>query len=315
MNWLCFITSLPTENATLRQRAWRALKSSGASVLRDGVYLLPDLMGNRSLLDGIAQDVLSGGGTAMVLDTMEPSGSDFKSLFNRSEQYSLLLAELAEVAGDLTPVSVQDVLKQVRKLRKSFDQLGQIDFFPGQERSQTETVLVELEGNCARLISPDEPHAAVGAIPSLSIADFQGRIWATRAKPWVDRLATAWLIRRFIDPKARILWLNSSKDCSKDVLGFDFDGARFSHIGAKVTFEVVASSFGLTEPAIQRLGLLVHYLDVGGIQPPEAAGVEAALEGMSSTITDDDQLLNLASAIFDGLLTSFQKPADKGAKP
>jgi hypothetical protein len=109
--------------------------------------------------------------------------------------------------------------------------------------------------------------------------------------------------------------LNSSKDCSKDVLGFDFDGARFSHIGAKVTFEVVASSFGLTEPAIQRLGLLVHYLDVGGIQPPEAAGVEAALEGMSSTITDDDQLLNLASAIFDGLLTSFQKPADKGAKP
>ena len=94
MNWLCFITSLPTENATLRQRAWRALKSSGASVLRDGVYLLPDLLGNRILLDGIAQDVLSGGGTAMVLDTVEPSGADFKSLFNRSEEYAALLAEL-----------------------------------------------------------------------------------------------------------------------------------------------------------------------------------------------------------------------------
>jgi len=73
MNWLCFITSLPTENATLRQRAWRALKSSGASVLRDGVYLLPDLLGNRALLDGIVKDVLTGGGTAMVLDTVEPS--------------------------------------------------------------------------------------------------------------------------------------------------------------------------------------------------------------------------------------------------
>ena len=103
MNWLCFITSLPTENATLRQRAWRALKSSGASVLRDGVYLLPDLLSNRTLLDGIAQDVLSGGGSAMVLDTMEPSGVDFKSLFNRSEEYAALLAELAKVAGDLTP--------------------------------------------------------------------------------------------------------------------------------------------------------------------------------------------------------------------
>ena len=315
MNWLCFITSLPTENATLRQRAWRALKSSGASVLRDGVYLLPDLLSNRTLLDGIAQDVLSGGGTAMVLDTVEPSGTDFKSLFNRSEEYAALLAELGKAAGGLTPVSAPDVLKQARKLRKTFDQLSQIDFFPGQERAQTETVLVELEGDCARLISPDEPHAAVGAISSLNIGDFQGRTWATRAKPWVDRLATAWLIRRFIDPNARILWLKSPKDCPKDALGFDFDGARFSHVGAKVTFEVVAASFGLMEPAIHRLGLLVHYLDVGGVQPPEAVGVEAALEGLSSTITDDDQLLNLASAIFDGLLTTFQKPADKDAKP
>jgi len=315
MNWLCFITSLPTENATLRQRAWRALKSSGASVLRDGVYLLPDLLSNRILLDGIAQDVLSGGGTAMVLDTVEPSGTDFKSLFNRSEEYAALLAELGKAAGELTPVSAPDVLKQARKLRKTFDQLSQIDFFPGQERSQTETVLVELEGDCARLISPDEPHAAVGAISSLNIGDFQGRTWATRAKPWVDRLATAWLIRRFIDSNARILWIKSPKDCPKDALGFDFDGARFSHVGAKVTFEVVAASFGLMEPAIQRLGLLVHYLDVGGVQPPEAVGVEAALEGLSTTITDDDQLLNLASTIFDGLLTTFQKPADKGAKP
>ena len=314
MNWLCFITSLPTENATLRQRAWRALKTSGASVLRDGVYLLPDLLGNRALLEGIAQDVLSGGGTAMVLDTVEPSRANFKNLFNRSEGYAALLVELAKAAGDLTPVSVQDVLRQARKLRKSFDQISQIDFFPGQEKAQAETALIELEGDCARLMSPDEPHAAVGAVSSLRIADYQGRIWATRAKPWVDRLATAWLIRRFIDPKARILWLKRPKDCPRDALGFDFDGAPFSHVGAKVTFEVVAASFGLMEPALQRLGLLVHYLDVGGVQPPEAVGVEAALEGLSSAIADDDQLLALASAIFDGLLTTFQKPADKGVK-
>ncbi|NDD11676.1 MAG: chromate resistance protein [Betaproteobacteria bacterium] len=315
MNWLCFITSLPTENATLRQRAWRALKSSGASVLRDGVYLLPDLLGNRTLLDGIAQDVLSGGGTAMVLDTVGPSGGDFKSLFNRSEEYAALLAELGKAAGELTPVSAPNVLKQARKLRKTFDQLNQIDFFPGQERAQTESALVELEGDCARLMSPDEPHAASGAISALSIADYQGRTWATRAKPWVDRLATAWLIRRFIDPQSRILWLMSPKDCPNDALGFDFDGATFSHIGSRVTFEVVAASFGLTDAAINRLGLLVHYLDVGGVQPPEAVGVEAALEGLSSTITDDDQLLALASGIFDGLLTTFQKPTAKGAKP
>lgn len=307
MNWLCFIISLPTENATLRQRAWRALKSSGASVLRDGVYLLPDLLGNRTVLDGIAQDVLTGGGTAMVLNTMEPSGADFNSLFNRSADYATLLLDLSKAAGELTPISVQDVLKQVRKLRKAFDQLSHIDFFPGQERAQAESALVELEGDCARLISPDEPHAAVGAIPSLSVADYQGRTWATRAKPWVDRLATAWLIRRFIDPEARILWLKSSKDCPKSALGFDFDGATFSHVGTKVTFEVVAASFGLMNPALQRLGLLVHYLDVGGVQPPEAVGIESALSGLRDSISDDDQMLALASAIFDGLMASFEK--------
>lgn len=315
MQWICFIISLPTENATLRQRAWRALKSSGASVLRDGVYLLPDLRGNRSLLNGIAEDVLSGGGTAMLLDAAEPSGRDFKSLFNRSEAYAVLLAELTKAARGLTPGSVQELLKQVRKLRKSFDQLSQIDFFPGQQKAQAETALVELEADCARLMSPDEPHAAVGAISSLSVADYQGRTWVTRAKPWVDRLASAWLIRRFIDPKARVLWLKSPQDCPMDALGFDFDGASFSHVGSKVTFEVLAASFGLMEPALQRLGLLVHCLDVGGVQPPEAVGVEATLEGLRSTIDDDDQLLTLASAIFDGLLNTFQKSIDQGAKP
>ena len=119
--------------------------------------------------------------------------------------------------------------------------------------------------------------------------------------------ACAWLIRRFIDPQARILWLASPGDCPADALGFDFDGAIFSHVGSRVTFEVLAASFGLEQPAIARLGLLVHYLDVGGVQPPEATGIESVLAGLRETLTQDDQLLTAASAIFDGLLASFDK--------
>ena len=141
----------------------------------------------------------------------------------------------------------------------------------------------------------------------LQVADFQGRLWATRERPWVDRLASAWLIRRFVDPQARIQWLARIEDCPSDALGFDFDGATFSHIGSRVTFEVLAASFVLDQPALGRLGLLVHYLDVGGVQPPEAAGIESVLHGMRESISNDDPLLEAASSVFDGLLASFNK--------
>lgn len=123
----------------------------------------------------------------------------------------------------------------------------------------------------------------------------------------MDRLASAWLIRRFIDPKATLLWLASPGDCPPDALGFDFDGATFTHVGARVSFEVLLASFGLETAALQRFGALVHFLDVGGVQPPEAAGIESALAGLRDTITDDDPLLALAGNIFDGLLASFEK--------
>jgi hypothetical protein len=94
-------------------------------------------------------------------------------------------------------------------------------------------------------------------------------------------------------------------------LGFDFDGATFSHVGAKVTFEVLVTSFGLDRPGLQRIGALVHYLDVGGVQPVESVGIETVLAGLRETITDDDQLLAMASSVFDGLLVSFEKVQTK----
>ncbi|MGN5148609.1 chromate resistance protein ChrB domain-containing protein [Aeromonas enteropelogenes] len=122
----------------------------------------------------------------------------------------------------------------------------------------------------------------------------------------MDRLASAWLIRRFIDPAARFLWLAAPAECPPDALGFDFDGATFSHLGSRVTFEVLAASFALEAPAIARLGQLVHFLDVGGAPPPEATGVESVLAGLRASIRDDDQLLTAANAVFDGLLATFQ---------
>lgn len=304
--WLSLITTLPTENATLRQRAWRALKASGAAVLRDGVYLMPERESCRVTFDGLASEVRDGGGSAHVLRVEEPEGANFVGLFDRSNDFAALLTEIDTCRQRLTKESVPDVLRQTRKLRKSFASIVATDFFPAEAQRQADASLRELELACACILSPDEPRGREGSIERLNVADYQNRLWATRARPWVDRLASAWLIGRFIDPQARILWLASSSDCPSDALGFDFDGATFSHIGSRVTFEVLAASFGLQEQtAVAQLGLLVHYLDVGGIQPPEAAGIESVLKGMCESIQNDDQLLKAASIVFDGLLHNF----------
>lgn len=123
---------------------------------------------------------------------------------------------------------------------------------------------------------------------------------------WVDRIASAWLIHRHIDPRATFLWLADPGACPSDALGFDFDGATFTHVGPRVTFEVLRASFGLeSDPALVRLGALVHYLDAGGIPVAEAAGLGAILTGLKAAATDDDALLAQAGPILDHLYRAY----------
>jgi len=306
MNWLVLILSLPTENATVRQRAWRSVKAAGAAALRDGVYVLPAAAERRAVLEAVAADVTGGGGVAHLLIAQTTDEAPYQALFDRSRDYTELLADATQLRESLSDTTPSEALKRTRKLRKAFESIAAIDFFPGEARRQAEDTLAELEMACARLQAPDEPGFVAGTIQRLRTADYQGRLWATRQRPWVDRLASAWLIRRFIDPEARILWLAHPADCPPEALGFDFDGATFSHVGHRVTFEVLAASFGLEQGPIARVGLLVHYLDVGGAPPPEALGVESVLAGLRDSVADDDQLLERACAVFDGLLASFR---------
>ncbi len=306
-NWLTLILGLPTANATERMRAWRALKASGAAVLRDGAYLLPDTDVCRAVLASVERDILAINGTAYVLPVVDPDGERFIELFDRSEDYNKLRTEIVESRTQLNTENALASTKQIRKLRKTYDQLTHIDYFPGKPKQQIDAALQELETAVSRALSADEPHSRDLPITTLRRGDYQGRTWATRKRPWVDRLACAWLIRRFIDPQAQILWLNSPQECPVDALGFDFNDATFSHVGNRVTFETLQASFELEGPGLNRIASLVHYLDIGGIQPVEAAGIERVLAGLRETIPHDDHLLAAASAIFDGLLAEFVK--------
>jgi len=161
------------------------------------------------------------------------------------------------------------------------------------------------------LLSPDEPHETRGLVPRLDLSQYQGRTWATRRRLWVDRVASAWLIRRFIDRDARFQWLAKPSDCPKRALGFDFDGATFTHVGDRVTFETLMASFGLEDDAaLVRLAAMVHLLDVGGEPVPEAKGFEAVMAGARERFADDDDaLLTEIGGVLNSLYAHFEREA------
>lgn len=313
-SWLILIITLPTHNATGRMRVWRALKALGCGVLRDGVYLLPHRPAFRLALQAQTDEVAEGGGSAhvLVLDSESQAQQQaFENLFDRSDDYAKLVEAVRQAAGqDLQAEAPAKLQRRVDRLRKDFDAIAALDFFPGAAREQAAAALEDLEHAASERLTPDEPHAIQRRIKRLNAKDFQGRLWATRRRPWIDRLASAWLIGRFIDPNARFIWLDAPSDCPPQALGFDFDGAVFTHVGAKVTFETLLASFGLAQDAaLNRLGGLVHYLDVGGIPVAEAAGLETLVLGMRQRLADDDALLAEAGKVFDSFYLAFSGDA------
>jgi hypothetical protein len=311
-SWLVLVITLPTHNATGRMRVWRALKALGCGVLRDGVYLLPNRPEFRQTLQVQAEDVVAGGGSAYVL-VLESLDADqqqqtLKGLFDRSGDYAKLVEAIRRTADQELPSTEPARLQRhVSRLRRDFEAIAALDYFPGAAREQAAVALEDLEHAASERLMPDEPHAVHRRIERLSVKNYRGRLWATRRRPWIDRLASAWLIRRFIDPEARFFWLATPADCPPEAVGFDFDGAAFTHVGAKVTFEVLLAGFGLTDTALQRLGVLVHYLDVGGIPVPEAAGLEMLIRGMRRRLADDDELLAETQNVFDSFYQAFSE--------
>ena len=237
LQWLILVTSLPTHNATVRMRIWRALKGLGCGVLRDGVYLLPDGEEEKQALQGLAAEVMQASGSACLL----PLGSldsaqdgAFRKLFERSADYAKLKMEIDAFRADLAGLDPAAAKRLLNRLNKDFAALSRIDYFPGAAHQQAEAALAQAVAELDARENPDEPRAAAGTPELLDRNDYRRRRWATRRHAWVDRLASAWLIRRFVDPDASFVWLDKPQDCPPDALSFDFDGARFTHTGSSL---------------------------------------------------------------------------------
>lgn len=313
-NWLALIISLPTRNATARMRVWRGLKALGCGVLRDGVYLLPRQNGARDALSRQAADVAAAGGSANLVELRpaDPAAERaWRRLFDRGGEYARLTRELRRLRSEKA-LPTPALARKAASLRRAFTDLSAIDYFPSAAREQAKRLLEETENAISARLSPGEPRAVARAIRRLNRKDYQHCVWATRKRPWVDRLASAWLIKRFIDRAATFLWLEKPRDCPARAVGFDFDGAPFTHVGNRVTFEVLLASFGLDiDSALARLALLVHYLDTGGIPVNDAEGLKTILTGARARSRNDDQLLAESLRIFDFIYKAYQEARDE----
>jgi hypothetical protein len=314
--WSMLMLTLPTQPNAVRLRIWRALKTLGCVALRDGAYLLPVARG--ALFEPLVAEVREHGGTAMVLCLSpqdEAQRDELLALFDRGEAYAQWVDSARLLQAACATLTQTEARRQLRGLAEALDALTRIDYYPGAAAAQAQAALHALRQRLDACFSRGEPQAMPGhGITRLDRRKFQGRRWATRSRPWVDRLACAWLIRRFIDPQARLLWLADPAGATpapRGALGFDYDGARFTHVGARVSFEVLMASFGLDgDVRLQHLAASVRYLDAGGIPTPEAAGLESVLAGQRELHADDDALAAAACTTFDAL---YAAPGTQGA--
>lgn len=302
--WSTLIMTLPTQPNAVRLRIWRNLKALGCAALRDGAYLLPEEHAGR--FAPIAAEVREHGGTAMVLTLTANDNTqrqEIEALFDRTDAFTQWRNTATALQDELAQLTETEARRRLRSITDALQALHRIDYYPGSVAAQADADLASLRQVLDACFSRGEPAPLPAhGIARLHTDQFQNQRWATRARPWVDRLACAWLIRRFIDPGARFVWLADPASPPADVLGFDFDGARFTHVGALVTFEVLIASFGLeADPPLQRLARAVHYLDTGGMPVPEAAGLEAVLAGLREVHAEDDALTQAAAQVFDAL--------------
>ena len=307
-DFAALLLSLPAGNSTLRMRLWRALKGTGCAVLRDGVYILPADAPQTAELSSVEADVRKAGGTAMTVELrVKPSQlAQVQALFDRTAEYGELVAKIKATRAAVSRLGPRRSKTAYERSRRAFDDLSRTDFYPGHARAQALDALAMLERDVRDSAAGEPRRRGGGRVRKLESTDYRGRTWATRKEPWVDRLASAWLIKRFIDQNARFLWLERPADKPRRAIGFDFDGAEFTHSGDRVTFEVLQASFGLEEdPGIAAIAAAVHYLDVGGIPVADAKGLEAVLTGVKTKARNDDGRLREALRVFDFMYAGY----------
>jgi hypothetical protein len=234
-------------------------------------------------------------------------GETFRKLFDRSARYEDLIKTVESLRvgfGQTDPSAISRVL---HKQRRELESIAALDFFPTQARVRAQEALTQCEAEVKKLLFPAHAKTPLGPGETLL-----RRTWATRKPLWADRLACAWLIRRFVDPEATMKWLEKSEPPPADAIGFAYDGAHFTNSETRVSYEEMLSRLDLAKnPALAKIGSIVHFLEVRGTPVPEAAGVQTLLQGALRRSPQEAELLGEAEKTFDLLYDAYFEPVKR----
>jgi len=293
--WYLLTHNVPPRPLYLRAKIRQRLAQVGAVALKNSVYVLPKNDDALEDFQWIAQEVIAGGGTAHIVEAnfVSPPAAEMIGTFRteRDADYEALAAEAREARKRGRAADAGAI---VAKLTKRLDEIRRIDFFDAPKRSAAEEAIAALD---ARATGKEKPRM-LKERPELA-----GRTWVTRPGVKIDRIATAWFVRRFIDPKAKFRFAAPDSRFAKDELRFDMVGGDFTHDGDRCTFETLIRVVGLPDRGVKAIAEIVHDLDLkdGKFARPEAPGIARMIEGLVARYANDDERLEKGFAMFDDL--------------
>ncbi len=316
--WLLLIHQIPPKPNYFRVKIGRRLQRLGAAPIKNSVYVLPRNEQAYEDFEWVVREIVEGGGDASVCEARFVEGlsdAEVEALFNsaREADYHELAGEArrgqAMVShGKKTEDSKEDLESIIARLRKRLAEIESIDFFAATGRDAVEALLVSLEAQLKASSSPSQQGDAPA--PGLPIEKVQARTWVTRKGIHVDRMASAWLIRRFIDKDARFKFVpGKGYRPEAGELRFDMFEAEFTHEGDRCTFEVLLQRFGLSEPALKQIAEIVHDIDLkdGKFGREDALGVDRLIAGIAMAHSEDEKRLAEGSTVFNNLYEYFKR--------
>ena len=325
--WILLIHQLPPKPTNLRVRIWRKLQKLGAVAIKNSVYVLPANEKTHEDFQWLKQEIESAGGEATVFQAASvegPTDEEIIAAFHkaRDEEFAAITAELDGLTGairgqirgkHLSAGRLAAHETEIDKLHSELERITAIDFFNARWREPAFSAYGRCQKALASRVPATKAFRSVAKPGMLDLAKYQGRRWMTRRNLHIDRLASAWLIRQFIDKRPRFYFV-ADYETVDGAIPFDMFGAEFPHHGEDCTFETMLKRFGLSDSrALREIAEIIHDIDLKDdkFHRLEAAGLNAIINGLSEVLRDDRKLLQQCGAIFDGLYALLGQGAQK----